>query len=100
LQPEDDSGDGQHAQVVNGTFLAAGGDAAKLLQLVHEPLHQMERSIGPVGAKRIELRSHVKVKEGVNEERARKLPQSAERYCSTQQTPRDGVEVETDSRLE
>jgi uncharacterized OsmC-like protein len=54
----------------------------------------------PVGAKKIELRSHVKVKEGVNEERARKLLQSAERYCSTLQTLRDGVEVETDFRLE
>ena len=54
----------------------------------------------PVGATRIELRSQVKVKEGVNQERARRLLESAERYCSTLQTLRSGVDVETDFRLE
>ena len=54
----------------------------------------------PVGATRIELRSRVKVKDGVNEERARRLLQSAERYCSTLQTLRNGVAVETDFHLE
>jgi uncharacterized OsmC-like protein len=50
----------------------------------------------PVGAARIELRSQVKVKEGVDEERARRLLQSAERYCATLQTLRSGVDVETE----
>jgi uncharacterized OsmC-like protein len=59
----------------------------------------VDRSV-PVGATRIELRSHVKVKEGVDEERARRLLQSAERYCSTLQTLRNGVEVETEFQLE
>ena len=59
----------------------------------------VDRSI-PVGATRIELSSQVKVKEGVNEERARRLLQSAERYCSTLQTLRNGVEVETSFNLE
>jgi uncharacterized OsmC-like protein len=54
----------------------------------------------PVGAARIELRSRVKVKDDVNEERARRLLQSAERYCSTLQTLRNGVEVESDFHLE
>ena len=46
------------------------------------------------------MQSHVKVKEGVNEERARRLLESAEKYCSTLQTLRNGVAVETDFRLE
>lgn len=54
----------------------------------------------PVGASKIELRSQVKVKEGVNEERARRLLQSAERYCATLQTLRNGVEVETSFQLQ
>lgn len=54
----------------------------------------------PVGATRIELRSHVKVKEGVDEERARRLLASAERYCSTLQTLRSGVPVETEFQLD
>ena len=54
----------------------------------------------PVGATRIELSSRVKVKEGVDEERARRLLQSAERYCSTLQTLRNGVEVDTQFQLE
>jgi uncharacterized OsmC-like protein len=52
----------------------------------------------PVGAGRIELKS--KVKEGVDEERARRLLQSAERYCATLQTLRAGVAVETEFRLD
>jgi uncharacterized OsmC-like protein len=54
----------------------------------------------PVGATRIELHSQVKVKDGVDEERARRLLQSAERYCATLQTLRAGVPVETDFHLE
>jgi uncharacterized OsmC-like protein len=54
----------------------------------------------PVGATRIELSSRVRVKEGVDEERARRLLQSAERYCSTLQTLRHGVEVATSFDLE
>jgi uncharacterized OsmC-like protein len=54
----------------------------------------------PVGATRIELHSRIKVRDGVDEERARRLIQSAERYCSTLQTLRNGVEVETDLQLE
>ncbi len=59
----------------------------------------VDRSV-PVGATRIELRSQVKVKEGVDEERARRLLQSAERYCATLQTLRSGVTVETKFHLE
>jgi len=54
----------------------------------------------PVGATRIELRSVVKVQQGVDEERARRLLQSAERYCATLQTLRNGVEVETQFHLD
>jgi uncharacterized OsmC-like protein len=54
----------------------------------------------PVGALKIELESHVKVKQGVDQERAERLLRSAERYCSTLQTLRNGVEVETDFQLE
>ena len=54
----------------------------------------------PVGSTGIRMQSHVKVKEGVNEERARRLLESAEKYCSTLQTLRNGVAVETDFRLE
>lgn len=59
----------------------------------------VDRSV-PVGATRIELRSRVKVRDGVDEERARRLLQSAERYCSTLQTLRGGVGVETEFHLE
>jgi uncharacterized OsmC-like protein len=45
----------------------------------------------PVGATGIEMRTHVKVKEGVDPERAKRLLASAERYCSTLQTLRSGV---------
>ncbi len=54
----------------------------------------------PVGATGVDLRSWVKVKEGVAPERAKRLLASAERYCSTLQTLRNGVEVKTDFQLE
>lgn len=54
----------------------------------------------PVGATKIELRTTVKVKDGMDEERARRLLGSAERYCSTLQTLRQGVEVETTFKVE
>jgi uncharacterized OsmC-like protein len=54
----------------------------------------------PVGATGIDMRSQVKVKEGVDPERAKRLLASAERYCSTLQTLRNGVEVKTDFQLE
>jgi uncharacterized OsmC-like protein len=53
----------------------------------------------PVGATGIEMRTQVKVKEGVDPERAKRLLASAERYCSTLQTLRHGVEVSTDFSL-
>jgi uncharacterized OsmC-like protein len=53
-----------------------------------------------VGATGIEMRTHVKIKEGVDPERARRLLASAERYCSTLQTLRNGVEVKTVFELE
>lgn len=54
----------------------------------------------PVGATGIEMRSRVKVKDGVAPERAKRFLASAERYCSTLQTLRNGVEVSTDFDLE
>jgi uncharacterized OsmC-like protein len=53
----------------------------------------------PVGATGIEMRTEVKVKEGVDPEQAKRLLASAERYCSTLQTLRHGVEVSTDFAL-
>lgn len=53
----------------------------------------------PVGATGIEMRTDVKVKAGVDPERAKRLLASAERYCSTLQTLRQGVEVSTDFAL-
>lgn len=53
----------------------------------------------PVGATGIEMRTQVKVKDGVDPERAKRLLSSAERYCSTLQTLRHGVEVSTDFTL-
>jgi uncharacterized OsmC-like protein len=52
-----------------------------------------------VGATGIEMRTNIKVKEGVDPERAKRLLSSAERYCSTLQTLRNGVEVKTDFDL-
>ena len=46
------------------------------------------------------MRTRVKVKEGVDPDRAKRLLSSAERYCSTLQTLRHGVEVSTEFALE
>jgi uncharacterized OsmC-like protein len=55
----------------------------------------------PVGATGIEMRTRVKVRDGVDPERARRLLASAERYCSTLQTLRTGVpDVHTDFTIE
>jgi len=53
----------------------------------------------PVGATAIEMRTEIKVKDGADPERAKRLLASAERYCSTLQTLRQGVEVTTDFHL-
>jgi uncharacterized OsmC-like protein len=44
----------------------------------------------------IPMRTRVKLKEWPDEERARRMLGSAERYCSTVQTLRNGVNVTTD----
>jgi uncharacterized OsmC-like protein len=54
----------------------------------------------PVGATGIEMRTTVRVKDGVDPARAERLLASAERYCSTLQTLRNGVEVKTDFSIE
>lgn len=54
----------------------------------------------PVGATGIEMRTEVKVKDGVDPERAKRMLASAERYCSTLQTLRNGVRVTTDFHLD
>jgi uncharacterized OsmC-like protein len=55
----------------------------------------------PVGATGVEMRTRVRVKEGVDPERARRLLSSAERYCSTLQTLRSGVsDVRTDLAID
>lgn len=55
----------------------------------------------PIGATGIEMRTRVRVAEGVDPERARRLLSSAERYCSTLQTLRSGVpDVRTDFAIE
>jgi uncharacterized OsmC-like protein len=74
---------------------------------VHARLHwdfrgtmAVDREV-PVGATRIELRTRVKVRDGVDPERAKRLLASAERYCSTLQTLRNGVsDVRTDLAVE
>jgi uncharacterized OsmC-like protein len=53
----------------------------------------------PVGATGIEMSTQVKVKDGVDPERAKRLLSSAERYCSTLQTLRHGVEVSSEFLL-
>jgi uncharacterized OsmC-like protein len=53
-----------------------------------------------VGATGIDMRSSVKVKDGVDPDRAKRFLASAERYCSTLQTLRNGVQVTTDFRLD
>jgi uncharacterized OsmC-like protein len=50
----------------------------------------------PVGATGIRMRNRVKLKEGPDEERARRMLGAAERFCSTVQTLRNGVNVTTD----
>jgi uncharacterized OsmC-like protein len=50
----------------------------------------------PVGATEIRMRTRVELKEGIDPERARRMLGSAERYCSTLQTLRYGVNVTTD----
>jgi uncharacterized OsmC-like protein len=54
----------------------------------------------PVGAVSAKVRSRVKVKEGVDAERARRFLMSAERYCAVLQTLRSGVAVETSFELD
>jgi uncharacterized OsmC-like protein len=54
----------------------------------------------PVGATGIDVKTRVTLKEGVDPERAQRLLSSAERYCSTLQTLRNGVEVRTDFALD
>ncbi len=55
----------------------------------------------PVAATKIELRTRVRLAEGVDPERARRLLQGAERYCSTLQTLRGGVaDIKTDFAIE
>lgn len=49
----------------------------------------------PVGAVGARVRSRVKVREGVDPERAKRFLASAERYCAVLQTLRSGVAVET-----
>lgn len=54
----------------------------------------------PVGATGITLKTRVKVKDGVDRQRAERLLASAERYCATLQTLRNGVPVETNFAIE
>jgi len=54
----------------------------------------------PVGATGARMRTRVTVAEGVDAARAERLLASAERYCSTLQTLRNGVNVATDFELE
>ena len=54
----------------------------------------------PVGATGARLRTRVKVAGDVDPVRAERLLASAERYCSTLQTLRNGVDVKTDFALE
>ncbi|PZR98278.1 MAG: hypothetical protein DLM67_06000 [Candidatus Nephthysia bennettiae] len=54
----------------------------------------------PVGASGIEMRTRVRVKDGVDPNRAARFLASAERYCSTLQTLRNGVVVNTDFSLD
>jgi hypothetical protein len=46
LQPEHDSADVEHREVVSGALFVAGGDAAELFQAVEQMLHPVARSIG------------------------------------------------------
>ena len=59
----------------------------------------MSRDV-PVGVTDITCRTHVRVREGTNPERAQRLLQNAERYCVVLSTLRSGVAVESDFELE
>ena len=54
----------------------------------------------PVGVTGITSTTRVRVKEGTNPERARRLLENAERYCVVLNTLRGGVDVRSDFRLE
>ena len=59
----------------------------------------MSRDV-PVGVTAITCATRVRVKEGTNPERARRLLENAERYCVVLNTLRDGVPVQSDFRLD
>jgi uncharacterized OsmC-like protein len=59
----------------------------------------MSREV-PVGVTAITCATRVRVKDGTNPERARRLLENAERYCVVLNTLRSGVPVESDFRLE
>ncbi len=59
----------------------------------------MSRDV-PVGVTAITCTTRVRVREGTNPERARRLLENAERYCVVLNTLRGGVPVESDFRLE
>jgi uncharacterized OsmC-like protein len=58
----------------------------------------MSREV-PVGVTEIRCTTRVTVKEGTNPERARRLLESAERYCVVLNTLRSGVPVESEFQL-
>jgi uncharacterized OsmC-like protein len=58
----------------------------------------MSRDV-PVGVTAITCTTHVRVKEGTNPERARRLLENAERYCVVLSTLRSGVAVESQFEL-
>lgn len=58
----------------------------------------MSRDV-PVGVTEIRCSTRVRVKEGTNPERARRLLENAERYCVVLNTLRSGVPVESDFQL-
>ena len=53
----------------------------------------------PVGVGDIRCTTRVKVKDGTNPERARRLLENAERYCVVLSTLRSGVPVESEFKL-
>ena len=59
----------------------------------------MSRDV-PVGITEIKCTTRVKVKQGTNPERARRLLENAERYCVVLNTMRDGVAVKSDFTLQ
>jgi uncharacterized OsmC-like protein len=59
----------------------------------------MSRDV-PVGVTDITCSTRVRVKEGTNPDRARRLLENAERYCVVLNTLRDGVPVDSDFTLE